>query len=166
MSDNKDRILGHGDECDGIEEYDNALPAWWLGLFYFTIIWGVVYAIHYHFVGQRSQAAEYDAEIAAAAEMWPTQEAVADLVVTADVLAEGKALYDTNCVGCHGPDLKGGIGPDLTDAEWIHGSTMDEITATVTDGVPEKGMLAWGPILGPDKVQKVSAYIHDAGGGS
>ena len=166
MSKEQDRILGHGDECDGIEEYDNALPAWWLGLFYFTIIWGVVYAIHYHFVGKRSQAAEYDAEMVAAAEQWPAPDVTQELVVTDDVLAEGKAVYDVNCVGCHGPDMKGGIGPDLTDAEWVHGGTMDEITATVTDGVPEKGMLAWGPILGPDKVRKVSAYVHNAGGGS
>ena len=54
---------------------------------------------------------------------------------------------------------------DLTDATWIHGGTLADIQNVVTVGVPEKGMLTWGPILGPDKIAKVSAFVHSAGGG-
>lgn len=166
-NENVDRVLGHADECDGIEEYDNRLPTWWLGLFYFCIGWAVIYGVHYHFVGERSQAAEYLAEVEAAEARWPTptaEEAVA-AASGEDAVEAGKAIYATNCVGCHGPELKGGIGPDLTDAEWIHGGTLEAINKTVTDGVAEKGMLAWGPILGPAKVAQVSAFVHSAGGG-
>ncbi|MEY2981426.1 MAG: hypothetical protein RL562_1653, partial [Planctomycetota bacterium] len=50
-------------------------------------------------------------------------------------------------------------GPNLTDSAWIHGSGPLQIHATITNGVVEKGMLAWGPILGPTKVQQVAAYV-------
>lgn len=166
-NDNVDQVLGHADECDGIEEYDNRLPRWWLGLFYFCIAWGVVYAVQYHFLTDRSQANDYLAEVAAAEAKWPTptpEEAVA-AASGEDAVAAGKDIYATNCVGCHGPELKGGIGPDLTDTEWLHGGSLESINKTVTDGVPEKGMLAWGPILGPAKVAQVSAYVHSQGGG-
>lgn len=161
MSKERDVVLGHGDEADGIEEYDNALPAWWLGLFYFTIAWGVVYGIHYHFVGMRSQVSEYDAEMLAANEKWPQK----DIVVTAsDITPEavdaGAQIYASSCVGCHGPELKGGIGPDLTDATWIHGGSIEAINKTITEGVPDKGMITWGPILGPQKVAQVAAFIY------
>jgi cytochrome c oxidase cbb3-type subunit 3 len=62
-------------------------------------------------------------------------------------------------VACHGAELKGGIGPDLTDDTWIHGSAPDSVLATIRDGVAAKGMPSWGPILGPDKIRQVAAYI-------
>lgn len=167
MSKDTNQILGHAADNDGIEEYDNPLPTWWLGLFYFTIVWGVIYAAEYHFVSQRSQASAYDAEIAAAGAAMPkkVEAAVTATAPTPELAAAGKAIYDVNCVGCHGPDLKGGVGPDLTDATWIHGGTYANVIKTVTEGVPEKGMITWGPILGAEKIAQVSAYIHGAGGG-
>lgn len=166
MGRENDRILGHADEADGIDEYDNPMPAWWLGLFYFCVIWGVGYGIHYHFISDRSQAGEYDAEVAAALETWPEVSAEDAVVteVTADVVDAGKQIYTTNCLPCHGADLTGGIGPSLVDAEWVHGSDLADITKVVMDGVLEKGMPAWGPVLGPEKVGQVSAYVQSAGG--
>ncbi|MEK6255374.1 MAG: hypothetical protein N2B05_11820, partial [Gemmatimonadales bacterium] len=54
MSKETNRVLGHADESDGIEEYDNPLPDWWFGLLCFTVIWAVAYTVHYHFNGNRS----------------------------------------------------------------------------------------------------------------
>ena len=166
MGRENDRILGHADEADGIDEYDNPMPAWWLGLFYFCVIWGVGYGIHYHFIGARSQASEYDAEVAAALEQWPEVSAEDAVVaeVTDDVVDAGKKIYTTNCLPCHGADLTGGIGPNLVDAEWVHGAELSDITKVVMDGVLEKGMPAWGPVLGPEKVGQVAAYVQSAGG--
>lgn len=170
----RDRLLGHAADNDGIEEYDNSLPAWWLWLFYGTIIWAVWYAVDYHFLTKRSQAGDYEAEMAAAeaevvaaraAAPVPTGGAANPTGVIVPDAEQGKAIYASTCVGCHGPELKGGVGPDLTDATWIHGGTLEQITHTVSVGVPEKGMLAWGPVLGAEKVAHVSAYIHAAGGG-
>lgn len=165
MSKTQDQILGHGEECDGIEEYDNDLPAWWVGLFILTVVGGVAYAVNWHVLTDTTQTGIYEAEMAAAAEQWPAADPNAEVVVTDAMIAEGKELYMSNCIGCHGPEMKGGIGPDLTDAEWIHGGTYKEIQTTISVGVPEKGMLSWEPILGPQKVQKVAAYVHAAGGG-
>lgn len=159
----QDQVLGHADEADGIEEYDNRLPRWWVGLFLFTVAWSPIYLVHYHFVANRSQAREWQAEMDAAAARWPQRSAteVAGMAVTPELLAEGEAVFKANCVACHGATMEGGIGPNLIDATWIHGGSREEILAVVTNGVTDKGMPPWGPILGPEKAFKVAAFVHD-----
>jgi len=158
----RDRVLGHADEADGIEEYDNPLPDWWLGLFYLTIVWALAYAVHYHFIAHRSQPGRLAAEMADADRRWPQQAAAAQaatLQITDAAVDAGEEIYKANCVACHGPDMKGGIGPNLLDTVWIHGGSPEQILHTITVGVPDKGMLTWGPILGPEKVSQVAAYV-------
>jgi cytochrome c oxidase cbb3-type subunit 3 len=156
------QVLGHAAEADGIEEYDNPLPNWWLGLFYLTIVWALGYGVHYHFVGHRSEVKALAAEIEDANRRWP-REAAAAAAATVDLseasVEAGEAIFKANCVTCHGADMKGGIGPNLLDTTWIHGGTPEQILHTITVGVPEKGMLTWGPILGAAKVAQVAAYV-------
>ncbi len=58
----KDVLLDHN--YDGIQELDNDLPPWWLWMFYISIIWGVLYMIHYHVIGTGDlSAVEYEKEI-------------------------------------------------------------------------------------------------------
>jgi cytochrome c oxidase cbb3-type subunit 3 len=160
----QDKLLGHGDDNDGIDEYDNQLPTWWVALFVVCVLWAVGYGINWHFIAQTSQAQLYEAEMMAAAEKWPTKEVnVADITADEDTMAAGKKIFDTNCVACHGGKMEGGIGPNLVDDEWIHGGELADIIKTVTDGVPDKGMITWGPVLGPEKIAQVSAYIHEQG---
>ncbi len=166
MSDKgRDEVMGHAEDNDGIEEYDNPLPDWWLGMFIFCILWGIGYGIEYHFITHRSQVAAYNEEMAQAAVQWPTPEVtvgqVADL--SPETLTLGADVYKTNCVSCHKADLSGGIGPNLKDDTWIHGGTLEDITRTITEGVPDKGMLTWGPILGPEKISQVAAYVYSEG---
>jgi cytochrome c oxidase cbb3-type subunit 3 len=156
------QVLGHADEADGIEEYDNPLPNWWLGLFYFTIVWAVLYTVHYHFVAERSHPKALAAEMAEADARWPRQAEAAQaatLVMSEEAIEAGEDVFKANCVSCHGADMKGGIGPNLLDTVWIHGGTPEAIVNTITKGVPEKGMLTWGPILGPEKIAEVAAYV-------
>jgi len=156
------QVLGHADEADGIEEYDNPLPNWWLGLFYLCIAWALVYGVHYHFIAHRSEVQALAAEVAEADKRWP-REAAAAAATTVDLseanVEAGEAIFKANCVACHGANMLGGIGPNLLDTVWIHGGTPEEILHTITVGVPEKGMLTWGPILGPAKVAQVAAYV-------
>ena len=160
MSKDTNRLLGHADEADGIEEYDNPLPDWWLGLFWLCIIWAFAYGIHYHFIGDRSQVKKLAAEMAAAEERWPAQQmSAASFTFEPEAITAGEAIYAQNCVVCHAAELTGGIGPSLIDAEWIHGGKVEDLVNTVTNGVPAMGMLAWGPILGPEKINQVSAYV-------
>lgn len=155
----RNQVLGHADEADGIEEYDNPLPDWWLGLFWFTIIWAFAYALHYHFIADRSQEKALAAELAAAEVRWPTTGQAQAFEVTPELAAAGRNVYASNCAACHGAELGGGIGPALNDGEWIHGGSAEEVLHTVTNGVAAKGMPAWGPILGPERVNQVTAYI-------
>lgn len=156
----KDQVLGHADEADGIEEYDNPLPDWWIGLFWFTIVWAFAYTLHYHFIAERSQEKALAAELAAAeARYTPAATTGGPLELTAAMAEAGRAVYQTNCLACHGARLEGGIGPSLADGAWIHGGSPEDVVKTVTDGVPAKGMPAWGGILGAERIRQVTAYI-------
>ena len=154
-----DRILGHGAESDGIEEYDNPMPNWWVGMFYLTIIWAVAYVAYYHFIGRESYVKSLAAQVAEAEARWPKSSQLATVEETPAAIEAGEAVYQANCVACHGAELQGGIGPNLVDSTWIHGSKPEEIVATITNGVAAKGMPTWGPILGNEKIGEVAAYI-------
>jgi len=160
VSKDTNRLMGHADEADGIEEYDNPLPDWWLGLFWFCIIWAIGYTVHYHFIAHRSQERQLAAEMAAAAEKWP-EEAAGNVVfsLTPEAIRAGEEVYNTYCFVCHGANLEGGIGPTFLDDEWLHGHTPEEVIHTITNGVVEKGMAAWGPILGAEKINHVAAFV-------
>ncbi len=164
MSKETNRLLGHADEADGIDEYDNPLPDWWVGLFWLTIVWAIGYTVHYHVIADRSQEAELAAEMAAAEARYPEQAsatamAATSFTVTPSAVEAGAAVYAQNCVACHGPELEGGIGPSFVDQEWIHGGQAEDILSTIINGVPEKGMVPWGGILSPEQVNQVAAFV-------
>ncbi|MGZ3749173.1 MAG: c-type cytochrome, partial [Pseudobdellovibrionaceae bacterium] len=76
------------------------------------------------------------------------------------VAAVGAATFSTKCVSCHGPQLGGLIGPNLTDNFWIHGKgTRMDIVKIIRSGVPEKGMPPWESLLSKDEVYGLAAYI-------
>ncbi len=149
---------------DGIAEYDNPLPRWWVWLFYLTIAWTVVYIPYMHWGPGDLPQDEYAKEMAA---YGPAKEApklspeeLQALTQDAAVVAEGKGLYDSRCANCHGPDGGGLVGPNLTDEFWLHGDgSVAEVLHIVNVGVPDKGMLAWKDQLKPAEVQAVSAYV-------
>jgi cytochrome c oxidase cbb3-type subunit III len=158
----RDRPMGHAEDNDGIEEYDNPLPDWWVGLFWLTTIWAVGYGVHYHFIAERSQVKALAAEIEVARERWPEGQQV-PFVMSPEAIARGRTVYMQNCTGCHGAALEGGIGPNLKDGNWIHGGAPHEVVGVIAKGVPAKGMIAWGSILGPEKINDVAAFVLSAG---
>lgn len=159
MSRNTDIERGHRAEFDGIEEYDNPLPDWWVGLFLVCVVWGIAYAIKFHFISHDSQAGWYEAEVAAAKAQWPDLDKPAGFDSSSESLALGKETFDTTCASCHNTALTGGIGPNLIDDRWIHGEKFENLTKTITEGIAAKGMPAWGPVLGPKKVAAAASYI-------
>ncbi len=175
----RDELLDH--EADGIREFDNALPRWWLYGFYFTIAFAIVYAVNYHLLpspwfGQPGMIAEYQAEVlaaeAAAAARGPVRKTAAATVALtdADSLAKGKAIFEgpeNVCSSCHRPDLGGLVGPNLTDDYWLHGCSMPEIITSVTTGYPLKGMLPFGTgkPLNDEQLVLVASYILSRRGG-
>lgn len=169
MSQPQDVVRGHA--FDGIEEYDNRLPNWWLWSLYLACMFSVVYWIHYHVLGTGpSSLEEFHADMAVYAQETSEREAREALAAVSDesleamakdpaVLAAGKETFTTYCLACHKADGGGLIGPNLTDKYWIHGGQPKEIYALVVKGVVEKGMLAWGSVLGKSKCQEVTAFV-------
>jgi len=151
------RLLGHPDEADGIDEYDNPLPDWWLGLLWLTVIWAAAYGVHYHFIADRSAVRELAAEMAAAEERWPQRDVPFELTPAA--ISAGEEIFTVNCAACHGDDMRGPIGPSLVDAEWLYGGSPWEIRKTVSEGILTKGMPPWESLLGAEAVNLVSAYV-------
>ena len=162
-----DVMLDHN--YDGIKELDNALPPWWVWGFYLTIIFSVVYLLHYHIMktGPSSEQ-EYKNEMAIAEQQIKDRQAknadlitpeTAQLLTTPEALGEGKEIFTKNCVACHGPEGGGTVGPNLTDEYWIHGGGIKNVFKTVTEGVPAKGMISWKAQLSPKQIQSVASYI-------
>ncbi len=76
-----------------------------------------------------------------------------------DAIVEGRKLFNSmNCVGCHAPQGGGGMGPPLSDADWIYGGRPEQIYLTIMQGRPN-GMPAFGSILPDDSIWKLVAYI-------
>lgn len=165
MSDQgRDHLLDHS--YDGIQEYDNPMPRWWVYIFWGTIAFSVLYVINVGPFGVgRGRIANYEAEMAAAAKLHPQgggQVDVAALLAAtknAGTVAAGKTVFTTNCAACHRADGGGLIGPNLTDKYWLHGGTIADIYRTVNDGVLAKGMPAWGKVLKPADVTAATAYV-------
>lgn len=161
-SEAQDKLLSH--DSDGIQEYDNDLPKWWLYLFYFTIVWAGVYVVYFHFTGHLSQRAQLDQELAQqklAPPIAGTDEKQDWGVLTADAARRerGKAIWVGKCVACHGAEGQGGIGPNLTDNYWLHGGSPAKIVKTITDGVPEKGMLPWKTLLKKEEILDATVFV-------
>ena len=158
---------------DGIQEYDQRLPNWWLYTLYGAIVFWVVYWFVHMIAGLvPSDGSRVDAEMAKIAAV----KMAGSIDVTNDQLfwdmsrnpvfvEAGKQSFQSLCIPCHLPSLRGksenptAVGPDLTDTAWIHGGTPKEVYVTVSKGVIPKGMLAWEPVLGQKKTAEVVAYV-------
>lgn len=166
---------------DGIQEYDNQLPNWWLFTLYIAIAFSLVYWFFYHLseVGstqeERLAVAMLQVEEARAASAMGDLNDDALWAMSQDeaAVAAGAEVYNQNCIACHLASLKGkaespaAIGPSLVDNEWIHGGSPLDIHRVITEGVVEKGMLSWEPIIGDKKVAEVTAFVlshHQAPG--
>jgi cytochrome c oxidase cbb3-type subunit 3 len=167
LSMEKDMMIEH--EFDGIAELDNPTPPWFMYLFYSTIVFAVVYLFAFHIVGNgHIMTNEYSEEIAVADKAHEqymkkfansVNENNVKVLTDAKSLEDGSKIYIQNCVACHGDKGQGIVGPNLTDEFWLHGGTTKEIFHTITEGVPEKGMISWKKSLNPIQVQHVVSYL-------
>ncbi|MDJ0826502.1 MAG: cytochrome-c oxidase, cbb3-type subunit III [Rhodobacter sp.] len=147
-----------GHVWDGLEEWNNPLPRWWVWTFYATCLWGLIYTIAYPawplvdratagFLGYstRAEVAEQIAEVDAQNADLRTALAEADLTMISDnadlqnyAVQGGAAVFRANCSQCHGSGAAGvqAAGyPNLLDDDWLWGGTIDEIAYTITHGI-------------------------------
>jgi cytochrome c oxidase cbb3-type subunit 3 len=129
----KDKILEH--DYDGIREYDNPLPGWWVLIFHVSIIWAAGYAAWMHFgpglparearfAALDARVAEKAAAAAAPASLGDVEPGIRAVLADPDAMAAGKATFAKLCMPCHLAEGQGLIGPNLTDDYFIHGWTQ------------------------------------------
>ncbi len=145
-----------GHEWDGIEEYNNPLPKWWLYVFYATIVWSIGYYFIYPAwpslsgytkglagFSQRVELENHLAEVRAGRADTFDRLASMDLAaIQADpdlrsfATTGGRAAFADNCVPCHGQGGGGRVGyPSLADDSWIWGGTLEDIHVTLLHGI-------------------------------
>jgi cytochrome c oxidase cbb3-type subunit 3 len=173
-STNEPETTGH--EWDGIKEWNNPMPRWWLGLFILTILFGGVYFFMYPGLGtyagsgnwsSTAQLAKEQASAQAAFDARFSRVASTDIVALSkdtEAMAAAKNLFANNCAVCHGSDARGAKGfPNLTDDDWLWGGAPETIYETIAHG--RKGVMpAWGAMLGQQGVEEVAAYVLSLSG--
>ena len=162
--DHEEKLLAH--EYDGIQEYDNPMPRWWVWTFWATILFSVAYALNMGGIGTgEGWLRDYERDMVAFRQAHPTGggglDATKLAALTKDpaAIALGRQTYATNCAACHAADGGGLIGPNLADRFWLHGGSLAEIQKTVSAGVLAKGMPGWEKMLKPDQLDAVVAYV-------
>lgn len=81
----------------------------------------------------------------------------AGAVTPADIEA-GSRLYSAQCAACHGADGNQVPGVDLRQGRFRRGSTDEDLTRTITQGVPGTAMTAHK--LAPPEVAVLIAYLR------
>ena len=178
----KGEIVLREHEYDGIQEYDQKLPNWWL----FTL-WGAIaaffiyYTLYYTLDLLPSSTAVMDQHVEEIEKQ--RAQALQDLLdkmddhslvntwaTDAEVVAKGKDIYTKMCAACHGADLAangGTTGRPLNDGEWFYGGKPMDVFKIINEGSPEgsKGlngltMVAWGKSgLSAEQVAQVTAFL-------
>ncbi len=186
------KTTGHA--WDGIEEFNNPLPRWWVWVFYATIVWSFGYWIVYPawptITGYTRGAIGYStrAQVAAdladlrkirgekalALEQTPLADIEKDPALLAFAQAQGKAAFASNCAPCHGAGASGAKGyPNLNDDDWLWGGTLMEIRNTISHGARsgdpedhETAMPAFGKMgmLSQGDIVSVANYVRSLSG--
>ena len=161
-------VLGHA--YDGIQEYDNPLPSWWLFLFIATVIFAFHYFVHYEIGGGPTMQDELKVSMDELKEtslhnhshqVAESEDDLMEKMKSPEIIAAGKIAFIGKCAACHGDNGQGIIGPNLTDHFWIHGKgKRADIVAVIRRGATDKGMPAWESILKPDELITVAAYVY------
>ncbi|MBL8265162.1 cytochrome-c oxidase, cbb3-type subunit III [Steroidobacter sp.] len=167
-----------GHVWDGdLEELNNPLPRWWLGLFIITILFGAGYLTFYpglgNFAGtsEWSSAGAYEEQIATQRATFESRLAslqdrsLRELAGNSNAMATAKNLFSANCAGCHGSDARGAKGfPNLTDSDWLWGGDEQRLLETIAQG--RHGIMpALGSVLGETGVNEVASYVVSLSGG-
>ncbi|MBV1896493.1 MAG: cytochrome-c oxidase, cbb3-type subunit III [Rhodobacteraceae bacterium] len=182
-----------GHVWDGIEEFNNPLPRWWLWTLYACIAWALAYTVAYPAwpmikgattgVLGWSTRGEVAEEIAAVNEGNAAINARLDSIELSTIATDpelntyavsaGNAVFLTWCAQCHGSGAAGAVGyPNLLDDAWLWGGDIDTIYTTVAHGIRNEEdddaryseMPAFGEILEPGEITEVVNYVMSLSG--
>lgn len=171
----KPELIEHTWDED-LQDFNNPLPRWWLGLFYGTLVFALAYLALWPGLGNFSgllkwtQLGEYETEVKAAeAKFQPVyarflQQDVATVAADPEARNIGRNLFLTYCSQCHGSDAAGARGyPNLTDNDWLYGGDHESIRTTIAEG-RNAMMPALGEALGPEGTREVAHYVMSLSG--
>lgn len=171
----KPELIEHTWDED-LQDFNNPLPRWWLGLFYGTLVFSLAYLVLWPGLGnfpgmlKWTQTGEYEAEVKAAeAKFQPVyarflQQDVAAVAADPEARNIGRNLFLTYCSQCHGSDAAGARGyPNLTDNDWLYGGDHESIRTTIAEG-RNAMMPALGEALGPEGTREVAHYVMSLSG--
>jgi len=160
-----------GHVYDGIEEYDNPMPMWWVWMFVASIVFALGYLVYYPGLGNfdgvagwSSDGALQDAQQAHEERFAPLYAELAQLDESGlhdsrQAMQVGRRLFINNCSTCHGVNARGSFGfPNLTDSQWLWGSGLDSVKTTISNG-RTASMPGWQSSLGDRGVTDVTAYV-------
>jgi cytochrome c oxidase cbb3-type subunit 3 len=182
-----------GHSWDGIEEYDNPMPRWWLYTFYACIAWGVLYSIAYpawpmvnratagllgfstrgELIEDVQRATDANAAINEQLVTVALTDIGSDPELQQYAVNKGAAVYRTFCSQCHGSGAAGAVGfPNLLDDDWLWGGTVEEIHYTIQHGIRNEDdmdaryseMPVFGEILTAEEIEQVSNYVYSMSG--
>ena len=173
--DGKVETTGH--VYDGLEEFNNPMPRWWMWLFYITIVFAVIYLVLYpgfgSFAGKLGwrSAGQYQEEVKLAeAEVGPMFEKykatdLKALAADSKANAMGERLFLTYCAQCHGSDARGNKGfPNLADRDWLYGGDPETIKLSILNGRHGQ-MPPMGAAVGSEKdIESVAHYVLSLSG--
>lgn len=188
-ADGKNKIVVRPHEYDGIQEYDQTLPNWWLFIFFATLVFFPLCWLGYYQFGimrpdsevitekmaeiQKVKAKELDAMLA----KLDNQVFIDKWGKDPEVIANGRELYMANCTACHGQKLDAKMdlgngqvvplpGLSLVDGEWKYGKEPMDSFKLINLGSPPEStghngarMEAWGQKLPPMKIVELVAFI-------
>ncbi len=174
MEDNGEETTGH--VYDGIEEYNNPMPKWWLNMFYVTLFFSIGYLILYpglgNFAGYLnwSSDSEWKAEVKAANEQYgPIFEQylnmpIAQLQQDEQAMDMGKRIFLNICAACHGSDGRGSPGfPNLMDNDWLYGGDEATIKQTLLNG--RSGLMpGLAQSLNEEQITYLVSYVKSLSG--
>jgi len=160
-----EKLLDHN--YDGIQELDNPLPRWWVYLFILTVIFSVFYIAARVTGNVRSIDDKFHTQLQELEKKnTPAEHSEKSLTfaATPQALSNGKSIFESKCAACHKADGGGLVGPNLTDEYWLHGGSNTEIYTSIDLGIPQKGMIAWGPLLSQSDMESLVVYINSLKG--
>jgi cytochrome c oxidase cbb3-type subunit 3 len=168
LTGNRERVALFDHDFDGIQELDNRIPPWFSTLFLGTALFAGIYLLTYHvFRSAPLMEEEYQQEVADAdlhrrillAAEGVIDEATLAMLNDPEALKRGGDNFQRYCVSCHGAQGQGVVGPNLTDAYWIHGGGVKDVYRTIKQGVPAKGMISWQLVFSPKQIQEMASFI-------
>ena len=166
-----------GHVWDGdLEEFNNPLPRWWLGLFIITVLFGAGYLVvfpglgNFSGMGNWSSVGVYETQMKEQRARFEERVAslrgksLQQLAADADAMSTARNLFGANCSTCHGSDARGARGfPNLTDRDWLWGGEDQTVYDSIAQG--RHGMMpALGAVLGDAGVNEVASYVMSLGG--